>query len=136
MNFLMILRFNMRLLLDTHIFLWWIKGHANLSKSTRSKILQASEVYVSSASIWELTIKIKLKKLEGDINEIIAIIGKSGFLELPITSQHAAMVLTLPEIHRDPFDRILIAQAISEPLLFLTMDAQLKNYSDLVEIIE
>lgn len=126
----------MRLLLDTHIFLWCIKGHANLSKAARSKILQASEVYVSSASIWELTIKIKLKKLDGDVKEIIEAIGKSDFLELPITALHTAAFLTLPEIHRDPFDRILIAQSISEPLLFLTMDAHLKNYSDLVEIIE
>lgn len=125
----------MRILLDTHIFLWCIKGDARLSKSIKSKILHASEVYVSSASIWESTIKIKLKKLEGDINEIVEAIAESGFLELPITSLHAAAVAALPEIHRDPFDRILIAQAVSEPLTFLTADAQLKDYSELVEVI-
>lgn len=126
----------MRLLLDTHIFLWWIKGDANLSKSIRSKILHASEVYVSSASIWESTIKITLKKLDGDVNEIVEAIAESGFLELPITAFHAAAVAGLPDIHRDPFDRMLIAQAISEPLTFLTADAQLKNYSELVEVID
>jgi PIN domain nuclease of toxin-antitoxin system len=125
----------MRLLLDTHIFLWCIKGDAKLSKSIRSKILHASEVYVSSASIWESTIKIKLKKLDGDVNEIVKAIAESGFLELPITAFHAVAVPALPDIHRDPFDRILIAQAISEPLTFLTADAQLKNYSELVEVI-
>lgn len=126
----------MRLLLDTHIFLWCIKGDAKLSKTIRSKILHASEVYVSSASIWESTIKITLKKLEGDVNEIVEAIVESGFLELPITALHAAAVATLPDIHRDPFDRILIAQTICEPLTFLTADALLKNYSELVEVID
>lgn len=126
----------MRLLLDTHIFLWWIKGDAKLAKSTRTKILHASEVYISSASIWEITIKIKLKKLNGNVKEIVEAITQSGFLELPITAYHAAAVATLPAIHRDPFDRILLAQAISEPLTFLTFDAQLKNYSQLVDVID
>ncbi len=125
----------MRMLLDTHIFLWWIKGDAKLSKTVRSRILHASEIYISSASIWELVIKIKLKKLNADINQIVESIGESGFLELPITSSHAVAVSTLPDIHRDPFDRLLIAQAISEPLILLTADVTLKDYSDLIEII-
>ncbi len=102
----------------------------------RSRILHASEVYVSSASIWESTIKIKLKKLDGDVKKIVESIVESGFLELPITAIHAAAVATLPDIHRDPFDRILIAQAVSEPLTFFTADAQLKQYSELVEVID
>lgn len=126
----------MRLLLDTHIFLWCIKDDAKLSKSIRSKILHASEVYVSSASIWESTIKIALKKLDADVNEIVEAVVESGFLELPITALHAATVVVLPDIHRDPFDRILIAQAISEPLTFLTANTLLRNYSELVEVIE
>ena len=125
----------MRLLLDTHIFLWCIKSDRKLSKAARTKISDAYEVYVSSASIWEITIKIKLKKLDADINLILESISKSGFLELPITAQHAVAVASLPDLHRDPFDRILIAQAISEPLTFLTVDAQLKHYSDLVDLI-
>lgn len=125
----------MRLLLDTHVFLWWIKNDRQLSKAVKSKILHATEVYVSSASIWELMIKIKLKKLTADINQIVEAITESGFLELPITSNHAVTVSRLSEIHRDPFDRILIAQAIYEPLTFLTADALLKDYSELVEVI-
>lgn len=127
----------MRVLLDTHIFLWSIKDDRRLSKEARSKILNATEVYVSSASIWEACIKIKLNKLDldVDISCIVAAIAQSGFCELPITATHAAAILGLADIHRDPFDRILIAQAISEPLTLLTMDSQLKEYSDLVCLV-
>lgn len=125
----------MRLLLDTHVFIWCIRNDSKLTKAVRSKILSADEVYVSSASIWEAAIKIKLKKLNADIELMMEVITESGFSELPITARHAAAVLKLPDIHRDPFDRILIAQAISEPLTFLTADQMLKNYSDLVEVI-
>ncbi len=89
----------------------------------------------SSASIWECSIKIKLKKLDGDVNAIIEAISESGFFELPIISAHAAALVTLPDFHRDPFDRMLIAQAISEPLTLLTADGQLGKYSELVEVI-
>jgi len=126
----------MRLLLDTHIFLWCVKGDRRCSKAVQTKILHASEVYVSSASIWEAAIKIKLKKLDVNVAELVEAISKSGFLELPITAYHAAAICHLPDIHRDPFDRILIAQAITEPLTFLTADTTLRNYSDLVEVIE
>jgi len=126
----------MRILLDTHLFLWCINDDKRLSKSVRLKILQATEVYVSSASIWEACIKIKLNKLEADISEMIAAIKESGFCELPITTQHAAAVAKLADIHRDPFDRMLIAQAISEPLVLLTADKRLKEYSELVEVVK
>ncbi len=126
----------MRLLLDTHIFLWAIKNDRRLSKATRSKILNATNVYVSSASIWEAAIKVKLKKLDVDVNKLVDVISESGFVELPVTARHAAAVCRLSDIHRDPFDRILIAQAISEPLTFLTADSGLKNYSDLVEMVD
>jgi len=126
----------MRVLLDTHVFLWCIKKDRRLSKSAVHKILHASDVYVSSASIWEAVIKIKLKKLDADIEEMVEAITESGFLELPITAHHAAVVSRLAEIHRDPFDRILIAQAIYEPLTFLTADRELKKYSELVEVLE
>lgn len=126
----------MRFLLDTHIFLWCIKNDRRLSKSTRSKILHATDVYVSSASIWEATIKMKLKKLDADVHQLVEAIAESGFLELPITIHHAAAISHLSNIHRDPFDRILIAQAIFEPLTFLTADTALKNYSELVEVVD
>jgi PIN domain nuclease of toxin-antitoxin system len=125
----------MRLLLDTHVFLWCIKNDRRLSKEVRSKITNATDVYISSASISEATIKIKLKKLDADVDQLVDAIAESGFSELPITAQHAAATSNLPDIDRDPFDRILIAQAMTEPLTFLTADAELKNYSELVEII-
>jgi PIN domain nuclease of toxin-antitoxin system len=124
----------MRLLLDTHIFLWWVKGDKRLSKTTMDTIKDAEEVYTSSASIWEIAIEMSLGKISGDINALIQEIHNSHFLELPVTSQHAAAILRLPDIHRDPFDRMLIAQALSEPLVFLTADHQLKKYSELVRI--
>lgn len=125
----------MRLLLDTHIYLWCLSLDSHLKKSIRSTISNADEVYVSSASIWEIAIKIKLGKIKLDINELIENIPGSGFLELPVTAKHAAVVSELPGYHNDPFDRILIAQSISEPLHFLTADKLLANYTDLVEII-
>ncbi len=126
----------MKLLLDTHIFLWWVKEDKKLSKISVHKIKEAEEVYISSASIWEFAIKMHIGKISGDINALIQEVHNSYFLELPVTSQHAAATLKLPAIHRDPFDRILIAQAISEPLIFLTADPKLKNYSELVEVIK
>lgn len=126
----------MRLLLDTHIFLWCINGDRRLPKAAKSKILNAYDVYVSSASIWEAVIKIRLKKLDADPEKLVNAITQSGFQELSITVQHVTAVSRLPDLHRDPFDRILIAQAIVEPLTLLTADLALKNYSDLIEVVE
>ena len=92
----------MKVLLDTHLFLWCLSDDRKLTKSARSKILFASEIYVSSASIWEAAIKIGLKKLDADINELISCIDKSGFIELPVTARHAARVCSLQDHHRDP----------------------------------
>jgi len=125
----------MRLLLDTHIYLWWIKDDRKLSKIAGNKIAEADEVYISSASIWEIAIKLKLGKLSVDMNKLIQAIHDSRFLELSVTSRHAAAITRLPDIHRDPFDRMLIAQAISEPLTLLTADPMLKKYSELVEMV-
>lgn len=125
----------MHLLLDTHIFIWWLKDDRSLSKKAGSLIKEAEQVYVSSASIWEAAIKIQLGKLDVEIDDLINSIESEGFLELPIIARHAAMVSQLPSHHRDPFDRILIAQAIAEPLRFLTVDEKLKKYSKLVELV-
>ena len=125
----------MRLLLDTRVFLWSVKNDRKLSKAIQSRILRATEVYVSSASIWELVIKIKLKKLDANIDRLLEPISESEFVELPITARHAAYVRYLPNIHHDPFDRILVARAICEPLTLLTADVALKDYSELVELI-
>jgi PIN domain nuclease of toxin-antitoxin system len=126
----------MRILLDTHIFLWFVNGDRKLSKPARQKILLASEVYVSSASIWEIAIKKGLNRIELDLNELTNAIDQSGFFSLPITLAHALAIDQLPPLHRDPFDRMLIAQALSEPLIFLTADGALKEYGPIVDHIK
>jgi PIN domain nuclease of toxin-antitoxin system len=122
----------MRLLLDTHIYLWSVTDDRKLSKAARKLILEAEEVYVSGASIWEASIKAGLGKLDADVDMLVAEIEASGFLELPVRAIHAALVRNLPDIHRDPFDRLLVAQALSEPLRLVTSDAHLSKYTDLV----
>ena len=125
----------MRILLDTHIFLWWLNNDPKLSKKTKTIILAATEVYISSASIWEACIKVKIGKLEFQVEKLAEAITESGFLELPITAKHTVGTYKLSDIHNDPFDRILIAQAICEPLQFLTADKLLASYTDLVKVI-
>lgn len=125
----------MRLLFDTHIYLWSIKDDQKLSAAARALILDAAEVYISSVSIWEASIKAKLGKLEVDIDALTTAISESGFLELSLNLKHVNEVHRLPNLHKDPFNRIHIAQAISEPLRFLTADEKLKEYSELVEIV-
>jgi PIN domain nuclease of toxin-antitoxin system len=87
-----------------------------LSGQAKSKIANAAEVYVSSASIWEASIKAGIGKLDVDVDELVMQIEASGFRELPISARHAAAVRSLPGLHNDPFDRLLVAQAICEPL--------------------
>jgi PIN domain nuclease of toxin-antitoxin system len=125
----------MHILLDTHIYIWWLKDDAHLSKKARSIIVDADVVYVSSISIWEAAIKIHLGKLDANIKELISSIESEGFLELPLTANHAALVAELPDYHRDPFDRVLIAQAICEPLRLISVNGALKPYSELIELV-
>ena len=122
----------MRLLLDTHVFLWSVTDDGKLTKAARKLILDADDVFVSSASIWEASIKAGLGKLDVDVNLLVSEIEGSGFLELPVRAVHAAMVRDLPDVHRDPFDRLLVAQALSEPLRLVTSDGHLSKYTDLV----
>ena len=125
----------MHLLLDTHVLIWWFSADQRLSKKAISLITEAEKVYVSSASIWEATTKKRLGKLDVDLSLISTSLDKEGFIELPVRISHTLQTLELAEIHRDPFDRILIAQAISEPLRFMTADSALQPYSDLIELI-
>lgn len=122
----------MRLLLDTHIFLWAVAGDPLLKPETRRFIEAADEVYVSAASLWEIAIKARLGKIDADPDALIGAIETSGFRELPVRATHAAGVASLPMHHHDPFDRLLIAQAITEPLRLLTADQVLARYGDLV----
>lgn len=125
----------MRILLDTHIYLWWLQDNPKLSVLARKIIINADEVYVSSASLWEASIKISLGKLDANISDLEAQITQSGFIELPVSTKHVLQLALLPALHRDPFDRILVAQAMHEPLRLLTSDAQLTDYSNLVNLV-
>ena len=124
----------MRILLDTHLLLWALAEPEKLSATTRNR-LDAAEVFVSAASVWEVSIKVALGKLEADPSELLAAIEPAGFVLLPITGLHAAAVATLPLLHRDPFDRMLVAQARTEPLILLTNDTVLEQYGPGVELI-
>ncbi len=125
----------MRLLLDTHIFLWLATDERKASKKLRAQVESASEVYVSAASVWEVAIKSALGKLDGDPETFYRAIDAFAFRELAITGMHTLAVARLPPIHKDPFDRLLIAQAMTEPLLLLTADETLAAYSDLVRVV-
>lgn len=125
----------MRILLDTHIFLWYLAASRKLPKSVFNRIEIAEAVFISAASIWEASIKIKQGRLHASTDDLITGIASSGFIELPITATHGALAANLPEYHRDPFDRMLVAQAIVEPLRLLTADELLRRYSELVEVI-
>lgn len=125
----------MRLLLDTHIFLWAITDGDRLTVGARRLLLDADEVYVSAASVWEIAIKAALGKIQGDVDQMVAAIGASGFLELPVIARHAAFVAQIPAYHRDPFDRLLVAQAMTEPMALVTTDAFLARYGALVKVV-
>jgi PIN domain nuclease of toxin-antitoxin system len=124
-----------RILLDTHVFLWAVAGAASLKRAARKTIEDADVVFVSAASIWEVAIKASLGRIDADPDLLAAAIATSGFVELPVTSVHAAAVARLPKHHGDPFDRLLVAQAITEPLHLLTADRVLLKYSDLVRMV-
>jgi len=123
----------MRVLLDTHILLWWLTDDRRLPKDA-DKIIKDPDnaIFVSAASIWEVAIKASLGQIEADPLAIQSAIEPSGFTELPITGKHAAQVAKLPSHHRDPFDRMLVAQSLAEPMRLLTGDAMLAKYGDMV----
>ena len=123
-----------RILLDTHLLLWAVAEPRKLPPGARRRIEEA-DVFVSAASLWEVSIKAALGKLAADPAELLAEIEPAGFTLLPITSEHAAAVAKLPAVHADPFDRMLVAQAKTEPLLLLTNDAVLAGYGDCVELV-
>ena len=125
----------MRVLLDTHLFLWTVLGSPKLKAPARKVIASASAVFVSSASIWEVSIKAGLGKIDVAPGLLVDELEAGGFLELPVTARHAAQVAELPRHHGDPFDRLLIAQAQSEQLLLLTVDEALGGYGDSVRVL-
>ena len=122
----------MQILLDTHIIYWHLYEPKRLPEKARQLMIEAEAVFISAASIWEMAIKARLGKINANPQRVFQHIEASGFEELPVLARHAVVVADLPLHHTDPFDRLLIAQAISEPLNLLTADALLKQYSELV----
>ena len=122
----------MRLLLDTHVFLWSVAASPLLKAPVRKFMTDADAVFVSAASIWEIAIKARLGKIQANPRRLATAIEESGFQELSVSAVHAAAVAELELHHHDPFDRLLIAQAVTEPLRLLTADDLLVQYSDVV----
>ncbi|GAB2946379.1 type II toxin-antitoxin system VapC family toxin [Aquaspirillum soli] len=125
----------MRVLLDTHILLWCLADDPKLSNQARRLIENATEVYISAASYWELAIKIGLGKLEVDLLEIRQAAEQSGFIEVPISSEHAIAILGLANHHKDPFDRLIVATAITEPMRLITADKLVAQYTELATLV-
>lgn len=118
-------------LLDTHIVLWAFDGDARLSHNYRSILTSDRTLYVSAASVWEMAIKISLGKLRA-FDDLTGTLRRAGYEILAVSSEHAEVVARLPLHHRDPFDRLLIAQAIVEGLPVMTADPAFRLYDVVV----
>ena len=117
----------MRLLLDTHVILWWLADSPELDDAVKDMIEVEPEVYLSPASVWEVAIKASLGKLDAPADTARRI-AELEFNPLPITAEHGVRAGSLPWHHRDPFDRMLIAQAQTEGLTLVTRDKWVRNY--------
>ncbi len=125
----------MRLILDTNVLIRALIDPSKLSAETRAVLEDpANEVFFSSASVWEIAIKFALGRADFKVSpeEIVEAAAASGFVELPVGSAAALKVARLPHLHRDPFDRMLVAQAMTEPAQLYTTDKELAAYSELV----
>lgn len=126
----------MRLLLDTHVLLWCMSGDRRLREESAALVRDpANDVYFSAASVWEVAIKAALGKLRVDTGELLRNLAAEGFSELPVFGRHAAEVAALPAHHRDPFDRLLVAQSRVESLRLLTDDKTLLRYGEQVILV-
>jgi PIN domain nuclease of toxin-antitoxin system len=128
----------MRLLIDTHLLLWTAARSRRLPREAR-RLLEdpANDVFYSAASLWEIAIKASLRRsdLKVDLALLRPALAVMGLLELPVSGAHAERLASLPAIHKDPFDRMLVAQSLSEPLILLTNDAALAAYGEAVRVV-
>ena len=127
-----------RLLLDTHLVLWWLMGDPRLPEPAVERVQAAeAEVFVSQASLWEMAIKVSIGRLQVDLQELERQVPLQGFRWLPIHNSHLLAVAQLEAggDHRDPFDRLLVCQSRTEPMLLLTADRQLERYGTTVNVV-
>lgn len=126
----------MRLLLDTQLAIWWQISAKSLSPRAIDRVQAAEAVFFSRVSLWEMGIKIGLGKLNIDLPLFMRQMDAGGFQWLELKNEHIVRLLQLPahDDHKDPFDRLLIAQSLSEPMIFLTADKKLERYGAQVEI--
>lgn len=126
----------MRLLLDTHVLVWCLSGDRKLPPATAELIRNpATDVYFSAVSIWEVAIKSALGKMRADANAMLRNLVEEGFEELPVMARHTVATVTLPMHHRDPFDRLLVAQSRLESLRLLTDDKIVALYGEPVVLV-
>jgi PIN domain nuclease of toxin-antitoxin system len=128
----------MRLLVDTHLLLWAAARSRRLPKEARLLLEEpANEVFFSAASLWEIVIRAALHKpdFKVDVTLLRPALSEMGFAELPVSGTHAERLGSLPPIHKDPFDRMLVAQSLAEPLVLLTNDGVLADYGDVVKVV-
>lgn len=127
----------MKLLLDTHFAFWWQTGDARLAPRTRQLVEEAEAVFVSRVSLWELTIKAGLGRVQIDLPVFAAQVDAMGFAWLDIGNAHILRLAELPvfDDHKDPFDRMLVAQSLVEPLILLTVDGKLGRYGSTVKVV-
>jgi len=125
----------MKLLLDTNVLLWYFLGSERIESAKELIVSENTEVFFSTVSLWEIALKVRVNKLGIDIDELIFFTKKYSFFELPMTSDYIKTYLELSSLHKDPFDHMLLSQAITCPMRFITGDSLLAQYSSLVIVI-
>ncbi|MDR0324027.1 MAG: type II toxin-antitoxin system VapC family toxin [Treponema sp.] len=126
----------MQLLLDTNIVLWLAEDNPKINQIKPLLLSEESQVFISTASWWEILIKVRANKLDVNLKKLRFSAKEAGFLELPISSDYLNAYFELPKLHKDPFDHMLLAQAISCPMRLITGDSRLTEYSSLVMLID
>jgi PIN domain nuclease of toxin-antitoxin system len=122
----------MRILLDTNALLWALANAPRIVPVRELLLDDENEVFVSTVSWWEIAIKTRIGKLNASLPELRATALESGFRELPLLGSHAEMLATIPRHHNDPFDHMLVAQAMAEPMRLISGDNVLSQYTPLV----